>query len=275
MSYVIASESDLASLNIRDRLLEEFAWHKENQKVDENFVYSYKSIKLVTIKTEPVASDHLEQTLDQPKHIIFLSRHRSESKKPSLLTHSVGNWGETALAGGRPFKLSRSSGTSLKLAYLELLTQTERLNLDIPVTLEVTHHGPYLPNTTVIFVEIGSTKEEWQNPTYGKALAHCAMRVALRNISEKLFFAIGVGGNHYANRFNKVLENTPWCVAYIVPKHALDDLKPDMLEMAVRRAYEPIDAIIYDHKGTNSFQREKIREICAKLDLDLLRANKL
>jgi len=105
--------------------------------------------------------------------IIFLSMHRAASGKPSLTVHPIGVPWQTDVSwsGGLP---GRCSPPSLRIAslYRTLYKETKRRSLDskYQVTLEATHHGPYV-SKPVCFFEIGSTEEHWSIPECGNIMA--------------------------------------------------------------------------------------------------------
>ena len=100
MNLIISSKADSASINLRDRLLEMSKW-KECGKFEGNRVweicestgdYCSKGARLITINKIHIHAEKID-------NIIFLSRHKAASGKPSLTVHPIGNWGEADYGG--------------------------------------------------------------------------------------------------------------------------------------------------------------------------------
>lgn len=78
---------------------------------------------------------------------------------------------DVSMAGGRPGRCSPPSQRISSL-YRTLYKETKKRKLDskYQVTLEATHHGPYV-SKPVCFLEIGSTEEHWSIPECGDIMA--------------------------------------------------------------------------------------------------------
>ena len=74
------------------------------------------------------------------------------------------------------------------------------------LTMEATHHGPFVDKPAV-FVEIGSTEKEWNDKNNGKIIAETIMS-GLNDENENYKIAVGIGGGHYCNNFNKLVLRT-------------------------------------------------------------------
>lgn len=112
--------------------------------------------------------------------IIFLSKHAAASGTLSLTVHPVGiPWvlpedeENCKKSGGIPGKCSPPS-QHIGPLYRAIIEETKSrgLNSMFQVTLEATHHGPYVP-VPACFVEIGSTETEWVNGEAGRNWSEC------------------------------------------------------------------------------------------------------
>jgi D-tyrosyl-tRNA(Tyr) deacylase len=112
--------------------------------------------------------------------IIFLSKHAAASGTLSLTVHPVGiPWvlpedeENCKKSGGIPGKCSPPS-IHIGSLYRAIIEETKSRGLDsmFQVTLEATHHGPYVP-VPACFVEIGSTETEWINGEAGRNWSEC------------------------------------------------------------------------------------------------------
>ena len=272
MKIIVTSEEDLASQTIKKQLLKEFDF-KENGRFENNAIFEFKDKAiLITIKDKLIESDYLSDHFD-PELFIYASRHKAASKMPSLLVHSTGNWTHKNDFGGRPHSISFSSPESVRCAYLELLNQKELLNLkDFDVTMEVTHHGPTQIKKPLVFVELGSFQEYWTHDLGALAVANAIMKV----VNNKLKFTnvIGFGGTHYCSNFNKILErNENIAIGHVIPKYAIDNISSNLILSALQKSNAHLAVI--DHKGTNSSQKQKIKEILEKNNIQLKRIKEL
>jgi D-aminoacyl-tRNA deacylase len=252
MPTIVVSKKDIAGMTILSQLLKHFDF-TEDGTFEGNQKYRIKDVELITINEDLIRADHLDSI--ETDLFIFGSRHRSESQHPSLLTHSTGNWSDEALFGGDPYELAIAPGFAIKEAYLELKTQKERLDIDFDVTLEVTHHGPTILSTPLVFIELGSNEIHWKNQAGAEAVARAIMRVAFSK--NRYRTVIGFGGTHYCPNFNRLVLNTDIATSHIAPKYVLEKID-EMIEKAVARTMEKVELAVLDWKGMNSKQKSKV-----------------
>lgn len=205
---------DLASVNIKDRLLEMESWTKKEtppvEKMKEALekyplstsvlytedkgkelsnlftdVYELEKentlFRLIYIDGRTIFQDYLDKRLEflgwESDLIVFLSKHKSQSETKALTAHVSGNYAD-ADYGGLPHSLPVPAPLEMK----KLLLVMDRLNnetgLGYDVTFEVTHHGPTEIKTPSLFVEIGSTEKEWIDPAPGAVVAEAVLSLA-------------------------------------------------------------------------------------------------
>ena len=212
---------------------------------------------------------HLEETFS-PEVFIFCSRHRSESKKPALLVHSTGNFGNDASFGGNPHQLSTSAPTLVSTALRVLYDgRNEKGLLDFDVSLEVTHHGPTSMKTPLVFIELGSSEAYWQHVDGARIVASAIMKCAETPLSGEA--AIGFGGTHYASKFNKLVLERGYNIGHMAPKYALNDLTPDLIRQMKEHSACKITKAILDWKGTNSENKEHLEPLLEAAGLEIIR----
>lgn len=276
MILLLASKKDLASCNIYNYLLETYNFRQSATKCIGGSLSEYQEISLLKIDQELVIADLrvVEEEL-KPDLIIVLSRHRAESGMPALLAHAQGNWTKKALLGGKSQTLSMTSASALKLAINALKEQKRQLGLESYLDgLEVTHHGP-IAVKPMIFVEIGSSQTEWLESMPAKAVGEAAMNIA-RKWPQAFPSVVGIGGTHYAPRFNELITKTEYAVSHIIPKYYLDSVDlPMMLKQAVSKTLEQVKICAYDYSGTKSLHRKHAREAAEDLELDFVRIRDL
>ena len=265
---IIASSKDTAGTNIRNNLIELFDFEKINEKFDDNDVYQNKNIKLYLTNDELVYSENIDKKIDADI-LIFASKHRSKENTPSFAAHAIGNWNEARL-GGKEKHLCPSSAVLLKNLFVELNEIAKETNYEI--TLEATHHGPYVEKPAV-FVEIGSTENEWNKKQNEEIVAKTIMD-AIKNENKNYKIAIGIGGSHYCSNFNKSLLRTDIALSHICPKYALQDLDEELINQAIEKTYEKIDFILLDWKGLGA-EKQRIAEMLKNLSLEFKRTDQI
>jgi len=97
---------------------------------------------------------------------IFISKHKAEEGRASLTCHAIGNFGK-ADKGGKEKTLCTNNSIFLKNIFIELNNNVKE---PYEVTLEATHHGPYLEKP-VLFVELGSNEKYWEDKKGGNIVA--------------------------------------------------------------------------------------------------------
>lgn len=256
MKYaVIASTKDNASMNIRDSMLENYRFDHTEAKFRNEFIYSKGNLSIYTLSKELIVSECIDKEI-QADYFIFISKHQSKAKIPSLTVHSIGNWGMADL-GGRSNILVKSSAVFQRDLYRNLHRFCKTDKYDI--VNEVTHHGPFLEKPA-IFIEIGSTDEEWSDKDAGKIIATTIMNT-VNEEREKVEVAVGLGGLHTCNNFNKLIKNSKIAIAHFCPKHMLRFLDSKMIEEAIRKTIEPVKFILLDWKGLKQDKQRIVNEL--------------
>lgn len=258
MIGVIVSQKDPAGLNIKENLL------KKGFKPADSFfeaepVYQKGSLLLFTTQQELIFAEGIGKGLDVDT-IIFASKHKSESGKPTLCCHFPGNW-SAAKHGGSNRQLCVAPAQLLKKVYLAMKQNATAMPYD--VTLEATHHGP-LAEKPCLFIEIGSSEKEWNDTKAGEVIAQTILEAANTPSAETGSIAICIGGNHYCNQFNHILETRNLAVSHICPKHAIDTLDAEMLSQAMKKTVEPADFVLVDWNGLGAY-KQKVRALLEKI----------
>lgn len=273
LKLIVTSSKDPASLNIKRALMDLVDFKESSLNFDGAPIMFRGDVALVTVDKELIHADHIDGLLDA-ELAVFASRHESSSKLPSLLTHIPGNWTLKAEAGGKPKSLCRACPSVLKETLLELEAQRRRLGLhEWLCGVEATHHGPYLEKTPAIFVEIGSSEEEWLNKTAAIAVANAILKAVSSKVSYRPLLCFG--GTHYAPKFTKLMLETAWTAAYIAPKYVVDELDEAILAHALQRSCEAVEAAALDWKGLKGAQREALIKLLSKVGLKVCKADEL
>ncbi len=245
---IVASKKDPAALNIIQNL----------KKLD-------CKLPIYFTEKEIIFAENINETINAD-FLIFASKHQSQKEIKTLSVHAIGNWNKAEF-GGKAQTLCSTSSLILK-NFFQTLNKTN--NLDYEVSLEVTHHGPFV-KTPCLFIEIGSTKKQWQDKKAGEIIAKTIIKSTKNQKKGKYKVAIGVGGPHYCSNFNQIQLENKFAISHIIPEYAFP-LKKQMIEQAISKTAEKIDCFLIDWKGLgNSKQRKNVLEILKEFDLETLK----
>lgn len=267
---IIVSEKDPASMNIKGSLLSMFNFKlapSNGCSQQYQLETGQNSISLYTIPMETVHSNRLDREIEADVYV-FAARHSAKAGIKTFCVHAPGNWGSAGL-GGIARNLCISSPFIMKQAFLALNGFN---NIGFEVTMESTHHGPYIEKPC-FFIEIGSTKAEWED----KDAAGIAAKSIIKALAQPVLgykAAIGIGGTHYASNFNKTIQRTDIAFGHICPKYALGNLDEEMLMQAINKTGPRADFILLDWKGMGR-EKERVLGLIKKTSLEFKRADKI
>lgn len=268
---IISSSKDPAGVNIRNSLIEFFNFEKTDEQFDNNPIFQYTKLKNKTIKSYLINDDLIySENLDKKINadiFIFASKHRSKENTPSFTVHPIGNWGNADF-GGQEKKLCYSSAVLLKNLFVELNNNGKDSGFEI--TLEATHHGPYIEKPAV-FIEIGSTEKEWSDKENGEIIAKTIIN-SLNNENKNYTIAVGIGGTHYCNNFNKIVLRNDIAISYICPKYLLEKLDEDLINQAIKKTVEKVDFVLLDWKGLGA-EKQRIVNLLKNLNIEFKRTD--
>ena len=272
---IIITTPDFAGLNIKDNLLDscsfsdtgkDYAGYPILKKDDANRVMIY------TTDDKCIFLENLHDKIDADM-FIMPTIHRSESGKRTISCHTQGNWNKADL-GGVPKNLSIAPAFYLKKAIERMVSVQKEMGLDYEPTLECTHHGPQLEAPT-LFIEIGSSEKEWKDKAAGKAIAKVILEL-LDFQPKKTGWksAIGIGGSHYCNTFNKIMLRTDIAIGHICPKYMIKSIDKDMIMQAIEKTQPVPELIVLDWKGLSGC-KEKIKLILDDIGMAYERAERI
>ena len=223
VSIIAVNAGDIASLNQAKYLLEKLPW-KSLGEVEGKAAYKLSDARMWIFPNGILFEDNIDKrwlncTDEVVKEVIFPSRHAAASGKPSLTLHPIGvphlDKSEQPKFGG---KAGHAPPPSTRLASWWKMLQNNTKNTELAnrfeLTLEVTHHGPWL-EVPAMFIEIGSTEQDWPNTDAAELLSGIiAEGMALNggasiglwdpvSNAEELVL-VTLGGGHYAPRANKL-----------------------------------------------------------------------
>ncbi|HLE54384.1 MAG TPA: D-aminoacyl-tRNA deacylase [Thermoplasmata archaeon] len=253
MRVLVASAPDPASLNQRAALCALATW-EEAGRFEGSPVLAHGRWTLLTIRELHLERDHLDRDIEatlgtRPELLVYLSKHRSESRTPSLTVHPIGN-PKAAEFGGKPGTFVPASPAWMTAALRRLRIEAQELPYE--VTFEATHHGPYL-ETPTFFIEQGSTEREWEDLEASKAIA----RTLLDLRPAEAPAALGLGGGHYVPRHSDLAVARRIAFGHMLPSHSLEGLPPDRIDAAISGT--PGASLAYLHR--KSLGKPEAREL--------------
>jgi len=290
---IISSTEDIASMNIRERLLtsSQYQFHQIDSMWHDNIVYEFSGfyeqeeknsqiegnrIYLGLTNTSLIHLDDLKsvETEINVDNIIIASRHRSKTSRPALLVHTTGNWGLEAEYGGNPRELSFASALLRKSGFLSLIFNSQKVSLgEFAIDVEVTHHGPSILKKPLIFIELGSSREEWTNILAAEVVANSIIDAILRflqyNENNDHKIGLGFGGTHYAPNFSRLEQENNIAFSFICPKYFIKDLDNSMIDQMIEKTVEKIDFFVIDWKGTNSEEKQHLIRILNEYNIPI------
>jgi len=272
MILIVASTTDLASVNIAKKLISNYKFEKTETSFQQNPIYSKKiqdiEVKLVFINQETIWAQNITDHFS-PQLVIFVSRHSGVAGIPTLSVHTPGNLTEKAEFGGLPRKISVSSASAMKNVLLEMVRLRKEMSLNYEVSYECTHHGPSLPVPTM-FTELGSLPEQWKDLKAAEAVAHATMAAILKKSNYPA--VLGVGGPHYNKRFTEIALSTSKAFGHIIPKYATPYVDSEMIKQCIQRTLEKVESAVFDWKGMRGADRERIANALKELDIPVEKA---
>ena len=266
---LVYSTRDLAGKGIAKHVVELLGL-REGGVLAGNTYYIGDDIVLAGFNEDVIFFEFLDNYLDVEYYIV-LSRHSSKAKIKSLTVHHPGNPTNNAEAGGKPRELSIAFPPMAKklITLLDKYTTEENLKEEYDVTLEVTHHGPTSLSKPIVFIEIGSSPEEWSDEKARNLVARVVVD-SITNTLPECMPSTGFGGGHYARKHTKIMLTTNYCLGHIFSKHVIDYIDEEIILQAIKRSKPQSNNIIIEKKGVKSTQRKKIKEIANKLGLNII-----
>ncbi len=263
MILIVASNKDIASLNIKKQILDNYNFNETAEESQRNPIYttevSSKDVKLVTLRDESTYAQNMTELFPDSELIVFISRHSSASGTPTLSTHTPGNLGEAKL-GGIPRKVSVSPANAMRDLLKAMMRLTEEMQLDYEISYECTHHGPSL-NTPTMFAELGSSLKQWKDLKAAEAVARATMEAVSKFGDFPANAVLGIGGPHYNSKFTRIALENDFAFGHIIPKYAVSSIDLQILKQCIARTLERVELTILDWKGIRGEHKSKLVEM--------------
>lgn len=267
----IASNKDPAGLNIAEKVIEKFQLSEKN--IDSEFkIFERKNFKLIYINIETIFLDKINIPYNADL-LIVLSKHTSSEGISSLTVHPTGNLLNEAKYGGEAKHVSYTNPWYMSGYFLNLFNVLgEEANLQVKVSLEVTHHGPTEIDIPLFFVEIGSDIQHWTDKRIGEKIAEALYITLAQNDIKKKNAFVGFGGGHYAPAFSYYIQKEDVAIGHIVPKYALlDHVDEELLLELFKKSLLNKPKALVDKKGVPSKRLAELISFFEKYSIEFLK----
>src|SRR5918911_2599675 len=164
----------------------------------------HQNIELYIFFGNLLTLENIDNLYSRADVFIFLSKHRSHSSIPTLTCHFTGNFSADNSYGGNPRQIAISY-PSLQKGYLKAITAAKHKVPGYDIVIEATHHGPTSLNKPVLFVELGSSEEQWADNSAAAVICDTLLEMLDNDIDYCDKVGIALGGTHYPTKFNKLL----------------------------------------------------------------------
>lgn len=296
---IVSSSKDKAGMNIKESLINNFGFNKIEEKFGNNDIFQCaikgKAIKLYTIGYELIHAENIDKDISADL-FIFISKHVSQENHASLTCHPIGNFGK-AEHGGKEKALCIAPAVYLKNILNELSKNAKGSDFD--VTMESTHHGPFLEKP-VLFVEIGSTEKEWVDKNAGNIIAKSVIGAINKydgdnksalfsnqssqdnslnnrlNINENKSYesVFIIGGSHYNHVANRAMLESNLAVGHICTKYNLENIDETLIKSAMEKIIPKPKFVLLDWKGLGK-EKGRIIEILERNNIKYKRGDKV
>lgn len=235
---ILASKSDSASMTLYDAMLRLDGWGETlSSSVGDYFIHKCGRVYLLVIDQIHIRANDIDSTFKKSTNlpvddVLILSRHVSSSNTPAMTLHAIGipgalPYGQEGKSGGKNGTLVPPSRYFASLfRRMNNLARERNLHHDFDLTMETTHHGPIL-KTPTLYIEIGSTENEWNRNDVAECWAEVISDVLGMFDSKSKFFnsnlevMIGFGGGHYAPRHKAVIIDSEINLGHLIANYSL------------------------------------------------------
>ncbi len=270
VKLVVTSSEDPASMNIRARLLEKGSWTEEST-FDGHPVLAQDDFRMVQVDRIHLDEDYVDQRVSKAlghpvEVVIFASRHKAESRIPTLTVHPMGNY-SSAEFGGKPGILCPSSPQLMTSALRALSSNAKGLGFN--VSFETTHHGPIL-DSPGFYIEIGSYEELWGREDAAEAIASSILSVK----DDCHPVIVCAGGGHYAPRFTEIALSRKVAIGHMAANYALEALSIEMINQMTAKSLGA-KKVYFHKKGMPKPAYRLLRERFASCGVEEISSNDL
>ncbi|MDC0212566.1 D-aminoacyl-tRNA deacylase [Euryarchaeota archaeon] len=244
-SLILSSTLDEASMNLARALSESSDWQNTEDfahgrvRRHAKMPVTILEIDELHIHADNIDRIHMDETGSMIDEVLVLSRHVSSTNTPAITLHAIGLPGESppgekGVSGGVNGYVVPPSPRFASL-YRKMLEVARKNGLeeDFDLTMETTHHGPKL-DTPTLYIEIGSTKSEWNRKDAALVWSSVICEVLGLNGGSSQgdwkgsgSVMVGFGGGHYAPRHKSVVELGNFWLGHVLANYSLRFEQPE------------------------------------------------
>jgi D-aminoacyl-tRNA deacylase len=300
IALIVINCSDVASLNQGEALRKMRDW-ADGPIVEGHRSFASNDVRMWYLPEGVLSQNYLDRrwfkaTGESVREAIFPSRHSAASGQASLTLHPIGiphlPVGELGPYGGiggqAPPPNSRLAGW-WRMLQNRWTADSELSSFDL--SLEVTHHGPYL-DAPSLFIEVGSTEATWGHVGAAQLLATIihdglfdqSVNAAWNESEHRgTLVLVTLGGGHYAPRANVLAGYDGVWLGHMLATYALPFVEQDgipggtwaqSIEEAIRSTKQAFPggsiAVYMDKKAFKGWQRQAIRDYLSANNLPLM-----
>jgi D-aminoacyl-tRNA deacylase len=227
---------------------------------------------LVITNQDLININNLDGIIPKENMVIFLSKHASKSKTPTLTSHSTGNFSDIVLLGGKPKEIGNTF-PSFQKVYMKKIYEKRQELFGYDLTIEATHHGPTSLVNPTLFIEIGSSETQWVNKTTASIVCKSVLE-SVKDIEKYIqnnntTIGIGIGGNHYPQKYNELILFSNVAFGPIISKYNLAFINEQIMKQVKGKSIEKINHIYVDDKGLGK-DKEKVINILDSQNLEII-----
>lgn len=256
MDILVAHADDPAGRNM--------ARHLSGGESSGGRLFSGPGYDVLEIPTPAVSADAIELERGYDGYV-FLSRHYSATGTLALTCHSTGNFTQATLGGGN--RQVAVPYPSLQKTYLRMLMERQEEFADFHITIEATHHGPTALPKRSLFIEVGTTPQQWEDAGLCGRVADVVDAAVKR--SDEYPVGICFGGTHYPDTFTRELLYGEFALGTVVPKRYLEYLDGGLFSHILRQN-AGAKAALLDWGGLGSHKR-RLLNLLEDADLEVVR----
>ena len=283
---IITSTKDPASNTMKNYLLDNEEFEITNKGIIENqnnhnntntgfkVLGSLKHLNTALVITDQdlININNFDGIIPKENMVIFLSKHASKSKTPTLTSHSTGNFSDIVLLGGKPKEIGNTF-PSFQKVYMKKIYEKRQELFGYDLTIEATHHGPTSLVNPILFIEIGSSEIQWANKTTASIVCKSVLE-SIKDIGKYIennnsSIGIRIGGNHYPQKYNELILFSNVAFGPIISKYNLAFINEQIMKQVKGKSIEKINHIYVDDKGLGK-DKDKVLNILNSQDLEII-----
>jgi D-aminoacyl-tRNA deacylase len=139
--------------------------------------------------------------------------------------------------------------------------------------IEATHHGPTSLTNPMLFIEIGSSEKQWNDKVAASIVCKCVLETA-KDIKKRvnpnnINIGIGIGGNHYPQKFNNLILFSNVAFGPIISKYNLAFINEKTINQMKVKSIEKIKYIYVDEKGLGK-EKDKVLRLLKNQETEMI-----